>query len=161
MNFLGVTLEAAARSIGADPTYQNLEVGFFFNDKSKLMKSTMISPLTKQRSLLTPRWRRRFYSLLGAPLNMMSILSQFYFLMGKEAGDMVAARACQSWPIGKYEFTCGHICISKVYSTVFFPPSCFYAGTPVILLFMYCSAQTSFEMRNWDVRNLLLEKKSN
>ncbi len=53
-----------------------------------------------QRSLLSPRWRRRFYSLLGAPLNMMSILSQFYFLMGKEAGDLVVWRTCTSFPVG-------------------------------------------------------------
>ncbi len=65
-----------------------------------LFKNTILN-FFPQRSLLSPRWRRRFYSLLGAPLNMMSILSQFYFLLGKEGGDLVAGRATSAWPIGR------------------------------------------------------------
>jgi len=77
-----------------------------------------------QHSLLSPRWRRRFYSWLGSPLNAMSILSQFYFLMGVDVGHLFMRRVWFSFPI----------------------------GTPLILFFTYCSAQTSFEVRNWEMK---------
>ena len=80
-----------------------------------------------QRSLLSPRNRRRFYSLLGAPLFLMSILSNFYFFFDIDVGDLFVLRSLTSWPI----------------------------GTPFILLCMYCGAQTSFEMKNYEIRKML------
>ena len=81
-----------------------------------------------QRSWLSPRNRRRFYSLLGAPLFLMSILSNFYFFFDVNVGNLFVSRSLGSWPV----------------------------GTPFILLCMYCGAQTSFEMRNWEIRAKLV-----
>ena len=105
LNFFGITLEATARAVGDMPKYQRIE-----------------------RLLLSPRGRRRFYCVLGAPLFLMSILSNFYFFMGKDLGDVFWTRSWGSWPL----------------------------GTPVILLAMYCGAQTSFEMKNWEIRGHLI-----
>ncbi len=63
---------------------------------------------------------------------MMSILSQFYFLMGLGVGNLVAWRSCSSWPV----------------------------GTPVLLFIMYCSAQTSFEIKNWEIRAQLGQQRA-
>lgn len=79
---------------------------------------------------MSPRSKRRFHSLLGAPLFLMSILSNFYFFMGKDLGDVFWNRCWGSWPV----------------------------GTPVILMFMYCGAQTSFEMKNWEIRKALISR---
>ena len=86
--------------------------------------------LSFQRLLLSPQGRRRFYSLLGGPLFQMSILSNFYFFMRKDLGDYFLWTTWTSFPI----------------------------GTPLLLFFMYCGAQTSFEMKNWEIRHHLIKK---
>ena len=57
----------------------------------------------------------------------MSIISNMYFLMGKDMGYVLMTRGFTSWPI----------------------------GTPVLLFFMYCGAQTSIEVKNWEIRKEL------
>lgn len=105
LNYVGILAETVARAINKTKTYQDIET-----------------------SLLSPRGKRRFYALLSAPLFMMSILSNFYFLMGADAGWIFVSKTVTSWPI----------------------------GTPVILFFMYCGAQTSIEVKNWETRQKLL-----
>ena len=53
-----------------------------------------------------------------------------YFFMGKHVGKLMVERAFGTWPI----------------------------GTPFLMLNMYCAAQTSFEIRNWDVREAVAEE---
>ena len=77
-----------------------------------------------QKSLMGPRGQRRFHALISAPLFLMSIISNFYFLMGKDIGYIFLVKGFTSWPI----------------------------GTPTILFFMYCGAQTSIEVKNWEIR---------
>ena len=77
--------------------------------------------------MLSPRGQRRFHALISAPLFLMSIISNFYFLMGKDIGHIFIIRGFTSWPI----------------------------GTPVLLFFMYCGAQTSIEVKNWEIRQEL------
>ena len=107
-NFAGIVLEASARAVGSWPPYSRLE-----------------------RRLLGPRGRRRLYSALGSPLFTMSILSNFFFFMGADAGWLFFRRAWMSWPL----------------------------GTPVLLVVMYCAAQTSFEVKNWEIRAKLNQQK--
>ena len=57
--------------------------------------------------------------MVTAPLFLLSIASNMYFLLGEEIGNVV---------------------ISK----------CF---TPTVLFFMYCGAQTSIEIKNWEIMN--------
>lgn len=57
---------------------------------------------------------------------MMSILSNFYFFMGTEVGNLFVTRTCLSWPV----------------------------ATPLILVVMYCGAQTSFEAKNWEMSSV-------
>jgi hypothetical protein len=57
----------------------------------------------------------------------MSILSNFYFFTGTAVGNIFVHRATGSWPV----------------------------GTPVLLFFMYCGAQTSVEVKNWEIRRQL------
>lgn len=84
-----------------------------------------------ERRLLSKTGRRRFHALLGAPLFQMSIVSNFFFFMGSEVGHLFAERTFFSFPV----------------------------GTPVIWFFMYCAAQTSFEMANWEIRAKLRQEK--
>ena len=58
LNFLGITVEAVARALAANPQYRRLE------DK------------------LSGQMMRRLHALLSAPLLIMSCLSQFYFFAG-------------------------------------------------------------------------------
>ena len=58
----------------------------------------------------------------------MSILSNFYFFFDVDLGNLFVSRSTGAWPL----------------------------GTPIILFFMYCGAQTSFEMRNWEIRARLV-----
>eukprot|EP00095_Tigriopus_kingsejongensis_P004127 maker-scaffold122_size333723-snap-gene-2.43 protein:Tk04127 transcript:maker-scaffold122_size333723-snap-gene-2.43-mRNA-1 annotation:"protein-cysteine n-palmitoyltransferase rasp" len=102
MNFLGITAEALGKSIGSLPGYQRFE-----------------------RSMLSPRNRRRLYGALGAPLFLVSILSNMFFFMGVPAGSHLMEKAFTSFPL----------------------------GTPLLFVFMYCGAQTSFEMRNWEIKS--------
>ena len=58
LNFLGISLEAAARALAAHPRYRALE------------------------ARLSGRMVRRLHALLAAPLLVMSSLSNFYFFAG-------------------------------------------------------------------------------
>ncbi len=107
INFFGVCLEATARTLSKWRPYQNWE-----------------------KRLLTPQGQRRFYCLLGAPLFLMSILSNFYYVMGAEVGDIFAHRLYDSW-----------------------------SGTTCILFFTYCGAQTSFEIKNWEISKRIRSQK--
>ena len=60
---------------------------------------------------------------MAAPLFMLSIISNMYFLIGQEAGDIFMSRGLNSWPW----------------------------GTPLTLFFMYCGSQVSIEMKNWEI----------
>ena len=77
--------------------------------------------------MLSPKGQRRFHALISAPLFLMSIISNMYFLMGKDMGHILMTRGFTSWPI----------------------------GTPLLLFFMYCGAQTSIEVKNWEIRKEL------
>jgi hypothetical protein len=57
----------------------------------------------------------------------MSILSNFYFFMGTTIGHIFVEQTTSSWPY----------------------------GTPLLLFFMYCGAQTSVEVKNWELRKKL------
>ena len=76
---------------------------------------------------MSPRGSRRFHALISAPLFLMSIISNMYFLLGKDIGHMFMWKGFTSWPI----------------------------GTPVLLFIMYCGAQTSIEVKNWEIRKEL------
>ena len=80
-----------------------------------------------QQKYLSPEGRRRFHCFLGGPLFLMSILTNFYFFMGTTVGDIFVRKSLGTWPI----------------------------GTPVLLFFMYCGAQTSIEAKNWEIRKKL------
>lgn len=104
LNNFGIIVENVGRTIGKNKTYSDFE-----------------------SSILSPQGIRRFHCMLGAPLYMMSILSNFYFFMGTFVGHHFVVRGVTSWPI----------------------------GTPTILFFMYCGAQSSIEAKNWDLRKKL------
>ena len=84
-----------------------------------------------QMSLLSPKGQRRFHALISAPLFLMSIISNFYFLFDEDdkIGKIFLEKGFTSWPI----------------------------GTPVLLFFMYCGAQTSIEVKNWELRKKIEE----
>ena len=69
------------------------------------------------------RGRRRLHAIAAAPLYLLSIISNMYFLIGLEAGDIFLKRGFNSWPW----------------------------GTPLTLFFMYCGSQVSIEMKNWEI----------
>ena len=69
------------------------------------------------------RGRRRLHAVAAAPLYLLSIISNMYFLIGLEAGDIFLKRGFNSWPW----------------------------GTPLTLFFMYCGSQVSIEMKNWEI----------
>ena len=100
LNYVGIVTETAGRSISKNEVYQKLE-----------------------KSLLSPRGRRRLHAAVGAPVFMLSIISNMYFLIGLDAGNIFMNRGFNSWPW----------------------------GTPVTLFFMYCGAQTSIEVKNWEI----------
>ena len=107
-NYLAVMTEMAASSLQKHPKYNNLEKKF-----------------------LTPRGRRRFHAVLGAPLFVGSVLANFYFFMGSQVGHYFVYRALNSWPV----------------------------GTPTIMLFAYIGAQFSIEVKNWELhRDINIEK---
>jgi hypothetical protein len=60
----------------------------------------------------------------------MSILSNFYFFMGSTVGHLFVEKVAASWP----------------------------AEAPVHMFFMYCGAQTSVEVKNWEIRRKLLAR---
>jgi hypothetical protein len=51
----------------------------------------------------------------------MSLLSNFYFFMGTNVGDIFVKHAMATWP-------------------------------PLLLFFLYCGAQTSVEVKNWEIK---------
>ena len=55
---------------------------------------------------------------------LLAILSNFYFLMGQQAGDIYVRRTLSSWPI----------------------------ATPTLLFFLYCGSQFCYEVRNLEIR---------
>jgi len=101
LNYVGIVCETVSKAIWQTATYQRIE-----------------------KSVMGPRGQRRFHALISAPLFLMSIISNFYFLMGKDIGYIFLVKGFTSWPI----------------------------GTPTILFFMYCGAQTSIEVKNWEIR---------
>ncbi|XP_040568715.1 protein-cysteine N-palmitoyltransferase Rasp isoform X1 [Lepeophtheirus salmonis] len=101
LNFFGVTFESLARHITKLESFQRF-----------------------QSTWLSPRWERRIYAFLSSPLFCISIISNFYFFMGKSNGDIYFYRVYKSWPIGFF----------------------------TILFFMYSGAQTSIEVTNWEKR---------
>ena len=76
-----------------------------------------------QEKYFGPKGQRRLHALISAPLFLLSINSNFYFLMGSEIGNIFMKNGFMSWPI----------------------------GTPIILFFMYCGAQTSIEAKNYEL----------
>ncbi len=100
LNFAGIVLETLARAIWKWEPYNKLE-----------------------KSFLSSRGQRRWHALLSAPLYLMSIVSNMYFLFGLEAGHVFMSKGFTSWPW----------------------------GTPTTLLFMYCGAQTSIEVKNYEI----------
>ncbi len=80
-----------------------------------------------QRSFLSPRGQRRLYACVSAPLFLLSIVSNMFFLLGYKNGWTFMVRGFLTWPI----------------------------GTPTTLFFMYCGAQTSIEIKNWEIRKKL------
>ena len=96
LNFLGIVMETLAKAIWNNEVYQYFE-----------------------KSILSPRGQRRFHAAISAPLFLLSIASNMYFLLGEEIGNVV---------------------ISKGF-------------TPTVLFFMYCGAQTSIEIKNWEIMN--------
>ena len=105
LNFIGILVEKLASAIWHTETYQRLE-----------------------KSLFTARGQRRLHAALSAPLFMMSICSNLYFLLGKDIGQVFLTKAFTSWQS---------------------------FGTPTILFFLYCGAQTSIEIKNWEVNNAI------
>eukprot|EP00096_Caligus_rogercresseyi_P011085 TRINITY_DN4261_c0_g1_i2.p1 TRINITY_DN4261_c0_g1~~TRINITY_DN4261_c0_g1_i2.p1 ORF type:complete len:521 (-),score=57.10 TRINITY_DN4261_c0_g1_i2:452-2014(-) len=101
LNFIGITIESLAKSICRTEAYQCLESRW-----------------------LSPRMERRMHALLSSPLFLVSIISNFYFFMGKNNGDLYFSRIISSWP----------------------------RGTLSTLFFMYSGAQTSLEVSNWEHR---------
>ena len=77
-----------------------------------------------EKSLLSPQGCRRLHAAISAPLYLLSIVSNMYLFFGEAAGNLFLTRAFNSWP----------------------------CGTPVTLFFMYCGAQTSIEVKNWEIR---------
>lgn len=100
LNFIGIVLETGARSIWRQEWYQK-----------------------REKAWLSPRGQRRFHALISAPLYLMSIISNMYFLIGHEAGNIFMSKGFNSWPL----------------------------GTLTTLFFMYCGAQTSIEVKNYEI----------
>lgn len=100
LNYIGIVTETAGRTLWKNEMYQKME-----------------------KSLLGPRGRRRLHAVAAAPLYLLSIISNMYFLIGLEAGDIFLKRGFNSWPW----------------------------GTPLTLFFMYCGSQVSIEMKNWEI----------
>ena len=84
---------------------------------------TYVKKLILQAQYFGPKGQRRLHALISAPLFLLSIISNFYFLMGTEIGNIFMHKGFMSWPI----------------------------GTPIILFFMYCGAQTSIEAKNYEL----------
>jgi len=77
-----------------------------------------------QKSILSPQGQRRWHAALSAPLFLMSLISIQYFFMRGQIGHIFLIKGFLSWPV----------------------------GTPTLLFFMYCGAQTSIEVKNWEIR---------
>lgn len=69
LNFLGLTVEGFARSVGKTKRYSGME-----------------------RKYLSRQNIRRFHCVLATPLLAMSAVSNFYFFAGKEVGDVYMER---------------------------------------------------------------------
>ena len=111
LNFLGIAVETLGKSLWKNEAYQKME-----------------------KSILSPRGSRRLHAAIASPLTLLSVISNMYFLIDQEAGDIFLIRAFNSWPY----------------------------ATPLTLLFMYCLAQTSIEMKNYDIKKkhqALLDRK--
>ncbi|XP_046401710.1 protein-cysteine N-palmitoyltransferase Rasp [Ischnura elegans] len=74
LNFLGITIEAMAKTIYMTPTYQHWELKWF-----------------------SVGWSQRFHALLASPLLMMSALSNFYFFGGMEIGNIFVQKILEGW----------------------------------------------------------------
>ena len=104
LNFTGILVEKVASAIWHLEPYQRFE-----------------------KSILSPRGVRRLHAALSAPLFLLSICSNMYFLLGEEIGPIFLWKGLNSWPL----------------------------GTPTTLFFLYCGAQTSIEVKNWEVRQTI------
>eukprot|EP00092_Neocalanus_flemingeri_P032713 GFUD01035582.1.p1 GENE.GFUD01035582.1~~GFUD01035582.1.p1 ORF type:complete len:532 (+),score=158.44 GFUD01035582.1:59-1654(+) len=72
---------------------------------------------------------RRLHALLASPLLVMSSLSNFYFFTGLEVGNIFVRRVLlESWPW----------------------------GLPTIIFFLYCCAQTSIEVKNYEIKRQIM-----
>ena len=76
-----------------------------------------------EKTVITPIGIRRLHAALSSILYLLSIVSSMYFLMDEKAGNLIMNRAFNSWPF----------------------------GTPFILFFLYCGAQTSIEVKNLEI----------
>ena len=61
--------------------------------------------------------------LIKAPLFLLSIVNNIYFLFDQDVGDIFVEKAFKSWNW----------------------------GTPIVLLFLYCGSQVSIETKNWEI----------
>ena len=78
------------------------------------------------KALLLPSQTQTIFS---APIFLLSIVSNMYYLFGQEVGDMCLRRIFYSWPW----------------------------GTPTVLFFMYCGSQVSIGTKNWEISKELAE----
>ncbi|XP_046478218.1 protein-cysteine N-palmitoyltransferase HHAT isoform X1 [Neodiprion pinetum] len=69
LNFIGVTIESLARTIGSTKIY-----------------------IETQRKVMGPTNARRFHCILASPLLAMSAISNFYFFGGQEIGNIFVRR---------------------------------------------------------------------
>ena len=83
--------------------------------------------------ILSPIGIRRLHAALSSILYLLSIVSSMYFLIDENAGNLFMDCAFNSWPF----------------------------GTPLILFFLYCGAQTSIEVKNWEIRKHYISNNSN
>jgi len=111
LNCIGILSENISREIGKTKAYSEFESG-----------------------LLSTNGQRRFHAMLGAPLFLMSCLSNFYFFTGMQVGNIIVRRVfSDTWPI----------------------------GFPYLIFIMYCGSQFSIQVKNWELReeiNKLKEK---
>ncbi|PSN40500.1 hypothetical protein C0J52_05241 [Blattella germanica] len=92
LNYVGVTLEALGKALGATSGYLHYE---------KML-------------LVTPENIRRFHALLGTPMLIMSALSNFYFFAGMSVGNYYVKRfmtGCLQENFGLFLFC---YCLSQV-----------------------------------------------
>ena len=101
LNFVGLNIESLIKLTG--------ENKYFLNIRKRYLSETNA---------------RRFHCILTSPLLAMSVISNFYFFVGEEIGN---------------------IYISRILHDTWY-------NTFVLLFFLYCCCQVSIDIKNWELQ---------